>query len=367
MKQKRTNIILSIVIVFILLLVVGVVFYLNERIKNGIIDIGGKQRVLIAKQITSSLEGYFQARKQGLEVLSSFESIRRRIKKQMEDDVNSYYRYLKRYHVGSISVFDENGKIIYSTFSEAIGKDYRNSGFWEKLIKFWKDSLYTPIISFDTSGGILYKKPLSLLISPVHENGKFLGAIAYTIEIDSLMSSLIRVVDPEIKLYNVWIISGDKTLVFHSSHPEMILRRAQFVDKSCLNCHIPQGKGLGPFSYVDSVIVKESGVIRYRLKDYPEQLAGFSSLKIGGEELKIVVTSPLKSVTAIVLDELYFTYGLIALSIIVLLVYGYLLLDNITETIRAEEERKRKEEKEKLEKLYTLLFQNSNDGVPLPF
>jgi len=241
MKQKRTNIILSASIVFILLSTAGVMFYLHERIEKKIINARGATQILTAKQIAISLEDYFRARGQGLKVLSSFESIKRRIRKQMEEDVNSFYRFLKQGYVSSISVFDENGRIIYSTLSEAIGKDYRNSKFWEKLIRSARDSLI-PVISFDTSGGVLYKKPLSLIILPVYDGNKFLGAVAYAIEIDSLLNSFIKVVDPELKLYDIWIITQDEVLVFHSAHPEMILRRAQLTDESCLNCHIPQGK-----------------------------------------------------------------------------------------------------------------------------
>ena len=362
MKQKRTNIILSASIVFILLSTAGVMFYLHERIEKKIINARGATQILTAKQIAISLEDYFRARGQGLKVLSSFESIKRRIRKQMEENVNSFYRFLKQGYVSSISVFDENGRIIYSTLSEAIGKDYRNSKFWEKLIRSARDSLI-PVISFDTSGGVLYKKPLSLIILPVYDGNKFLGAVAYAIEIDSLLNSFIKVVDPELKLYDIWIITQDEVLVFHSAHPEMILRRAQLTDESCLNCHIPQGKNLGPFSYIDSIIAKESGIIRYKLKNYPEQLASFSSLKIAGEKLKFVVSSPLKEVTGIIISDLRLIYVLIVLIIVVLLVFAYLFLVNMREIIRAEEERKQREEKEKLQRLYTLLFQNSNDGV----
>ncbi len=364
MKQKRTNIILSIGIVSVLLFIVGIMFFLHKRIEEKVIGIRGNAQILTAKQIGNSLENYFQVRGQGLKVLSSFESIKRRIRKQMEDDVNSYYQYLKQEYVSSISVFDENGVIIYSTLKEAIGKNYRDSEFWKKLVKSQKDgSVYIPIVSFDTSGEVLYKKPLSFIISPIYEGSKFLGAVAYTIEFDSLLNSLIKVIDPELKLYDVWIVSFDGVLIFHSSHPEMILRRAQFADKSCLNCHTSQGKGLGPFSYVDSVIANKSGVIRYRLKDYPERLAGFSSFEIGGESLKLVVSSKLKEATGIIISELALIYALIALIVFALLIYLYLFLGNMREMIRAEEERKQREERERLQKLYTLLFQNSNDGI----
>lgn len=357
MKQKNLNIILSVVLVLFLLSMFGLGFYLYKQTEKEIVDILGKQQILISKQIQKAVESYFQSRAQGLKALSSFESIIKRIPEKIKDDVNSYYQHLKSYYVPAISVFDEKGRVIYSTSKEAIGKDYSSYDFWKKLERSYKDSLFfVPIVEPDSLMNLLYKKPFSLAISSVHINGKFLGAVAYTIEIDSLISSLVKSFDSEVKFLDIWIMSGDKILSFHSSHPEMVLRRAQFSESKCYNCHIS-------FGYVDTMLVKESGMIRYKLKNYPEKLTGFSQLKVGSESFIFVVAVPFGEVLKIARVNLEIVYLLLGLAMLILVVYGFLFLRNLREIIRAEEREKQREEREKIQKLYTLLFQNSNDGI----
>ncbi|MEN3037804.1 MAG: PAS domain S-box protein [Candidatus Kryptonium sp.] len=357
MKQKNLNIILSIVIILFLFFIFGLGFYLYKQTENEIVNILGGQQILISKQIQKTVESYFQSRAQGLKVLSSFESIVKRIPDKIRDDVNSYYQYLKSHYITAISVFDEKGKIIYSTSEEAIGKDYSSYDFWKKLERSSKDSLfYVPIVEPDSLINFLYKKPFSLVISPVYVNGRFFGAVAYTIQVDSLMGLLVKSFEPEVKFMDTWIMSGDKILVFHSSHPEMVLRRAQFNESKCYNCHIS-------FGYVDTMLVKESGMIRYKLKNHPEKLAGFSRFKIGEENFVFVVTVPFDEILKIARANWEIVYLLLGLIVLILVICGFLFLRNIREMIRAEERERQREEQEKIQKLYTLLFQNSNDGI----
>jgi PAS domain S-box-containing protein len=63
--------------------------------------------------------------------------------------------------------------------------------------------------------------------------------------------------------------------------------------------------------------------------------------------------------------NLMLIYILAGLAILSLLIYGFIFIRNLTESIRAEEKRKQSEERERIQRLYTLLFQNSNDGVYL--
>ncbi|CUS81987.1 PAS domain S-box-containing protein [Candidatus Kryptobacter tengchongensis] len=362
--QKQFNIILSIAVVFLLIVIAGVAFYFNSRVEGEIVSILGKSQVQIARQVSGALKEYIQARENGLKVLSSFESIRKRLPGKMEDDVNSYFEYVKMYFVNAISVLDERGEVVYSTMKQAIGEKYESYEFWKELTKIQGDSLvYVPVVVFDTSGKNLFKKPLSLILFPIYDKGKFRGAVAYTIEIDSLISSFLKLTEPEVKLYDTWIITGDKILVFHSAHPEMVLRMSELEDRSCLKCHIPQGRDVGVFSYIDTMLVKGSGIVRYKLKDYPKKFAGFSHFKIYGNDLIFVVSSPYERVQKIARANLKVIYFISALIVAVLLVYVFFFLRNMREMIRAEERERQREERERIQRLYTLLFQNSNDGV----
>ncbi len=354
MKQKQINIILSVVLILILFLIIGVVFYLHRRIEGEIIAVYKERQILTARQIASSLDLYFKAREQSLKVLSSFESIKQKIPKQMEDDINSFYRYVKPCFINSIFVLDERGRVIYSTLREAIGRDCSVYEFWMKSKLSSQDSLvFVPI---DTTFKDLFNKPVSLILSPVYDKGKFLGAIAYSVEIDSLINSFLKDTNLGVNLSDLWLITGDKILVFHSAHPEIGLRKAQFEEKSCVQCHVS-------FNYIDSIYVKNSGVVRYKLKNYPEKFAGFSSLRAINKDLIVVLGIPIEKVRRVIVANVYPIYILFGLTAVLALIYGFIFISNMKDIIRAEEERKQREEREKIQRLYTLLFQNSNDGV----
>ncbi len=350
-KQKRINIILSLAIILILLIVAGFIYYLHKRIEGEIIALYGERQALLASEISSKFESYFGSRGQGLRILSSFESIKRRIPEQMKDDVDSYYRYVKSYFVNSILVLDENGKIIYSTLEKAIGKDCRDYEFWKRATRLTSDSLI--YIPSDTSLKDLLNKNVSIILLPIYDKDKFLGAVAYTIEIDSLINSFLKGMA---ELYEPWIITSDRVLVFHSSHPEMVLRRAQLKEQKCFQCHIS-------FDYIDAMLAKGAGVIRYRLRNYPEKFASFSRFKLGGEDLIFVVSIPFEMVRKIVTSNIYLVYLLLILTALAVMICAFVFLRNMRDIIRAEEEAKQREERNRIYRLYTLLFQNSNDGV----
>jgi two-component system cell cycle sensor histidine kinase/response regulator CckA len=138
----------------------------------------------------------------------------------------------------------------------------------------------------------------------------------------------------------------------------MVLNQASFKDESCKRCHIS-------FSYIDTMLAKNYGTIRYKLKNRPEKIAGFSHFKIHGSDLVLVVSTQYSEVMKVARKNLMLIYILAGLAILSLLIYGFIFIRNLTESIRAEEKRKQSEERERIQRLYTLLFQNSNDGVYL--
>jgi PAS domain S-box-containing protein len=287
-----------------------------------------------------------------LKVLASFESVKKKIKPQVETDLNAYLRYVKPFYVSSISVIDESGRVFYSTDEKFIGKDISGYDIWRKISKSSPDEiLYSPTFQVET----LYP---AIIAVPVYDGGKFLGAVASTVRPDSFINSVISQTGLNLTFRDTWIISSDRVLLFHSAHPEMVLNRASFTDGSCKRCHIS-------FSYIDTMLAKNYGTIIYKLKNRPEKIAGFSHFKIHGSDLVLVVSTKYSEVMKVARKNLMLIYILAGLAILSLLIYGFIFIRNLTESIRAEEKRKQSEERERIQRLYTLLFQNSNDGVYL--
>jgi len=352
MKQKQTNIILSFVVVFLLILIVAAVFYLHDRVEGEFIATFEEKQTLFAKGLATSFENYIFSRGQGLKVLASFESVKKRIKQQLETDLNEYLRYVKQFYVSSISVIDESGRVIHSTDGKLTGKDISTYDFWKEISKLPPDEVIYTMTSKDK---FLYT---AIIAAPVYEGKKFLGAVVYTIKIDSLINSLIGQIGLDLTLHDAWIIKSDRVLIFHPAHPEMVLNRASFMDESCKQCHIS-------FNHVDTMLAKNYGSIRYKLKDRPEKIASFSHFKISGSDLVFVVSTPYARIAKSARQNLMLIYLLVGLAILSLLIYGFIFIKNLAEAIRTEEKRKQLEEREKIQRLYTLLFQNSNDAVYL--
>jgi two-component system cell cycle sensor histidine kinase/response regulator CckA len=352
MKQRQTNIILSFAIAFLFVIIVLLIFYLHWRIEGEFIATAEREQISHAKGLASSLENYIFSRAQGLKVLASFESVKKKIKQQVETDLNAYLRYVKPFYVSSISVIDESGKVFYSTDEKFIGKDISGYDIWRKISKFSPDEiLYSPTFQVET----LYP---AIIAVPVYDGKKFLGAVASTVRIDSFINLVISQTGLNLTFRDTWIISSDRVLLFHSAHPEMVLNRAIFKDESCKRCHIS-------FNYIDTMLSKNYGTIIYKLKNRPEKIAGFSHFKIHGSDLVLVVSTKYSEVMKVARKNLMLIYILAGLAILSLLIYGFIFIRNLTESIRAEEKRKQSEERERIQRLYTLLFQNSNDGVYL--
>ncbi len=352
MKQRQINITLSFAIAILLIIIVLAVFYLHRRIESEFIAIFEREQISRAKALAGSFENYIFSRGQGLKVLASFESVKKRVKQQLEIDLNEYLRYVKSFHVSSISVIDESGRVFHSTDEKLNGKDISGYDIWKEISKLSSDEiLYTLTFQEET----LYP---AIIAVPVYDGKKFLGAVAYTVRIDSLINSVISQIGLNLTLYDTWIIKSDRVLLFHSAHPEMVLNRAEFKNESCKRCHIS-------FSYIDTMLAKNYGTVRYKLKNYPEKIAGFSHFKISASDLVLVVSTQYSEVLKLARKNLIPIYILAGLGLLSLLIYMFIFIRNLTEVIKAEERRKQSKEREKIQRLYTLLFQNSNDGVYL--
>jgi PAS domain S-box-containing protein len=113
------------------------------------------------------------------------------------------------------------------------------------------------------------------------------------------------------------------------------------------------------------MLTKNYGTIKYKLKNRPEKIAGFSHFKIHGSDLVLVVSTQYSEVMKVARKNLMLIYILAGLALLSLLIYGFIFIRNLIESIRAEEKRKQSEERERIQWLYTLLFQSSNEGVYL--
>jgi hypothetical protein len=214
-------------------LVVLLAYTLHRTGEEEVLIEFNEYQILIARQVATQIEAYMSDRSRGIQVLSTFASFQHRDKKQMGVDVSAYFERLKTKHVKSISVYEENGTIIYSIpqrgteigpsdgtsdwFSWAKSKENKGKVFISSLIRIPEGDQESPP----------YFR--SLLVTPLYEDAEderytkpgkqFVGVLTVTVDLQELLGNLIAYVNTGSRLHQAWVIEQSGRLLFSTNHP----------------------------------------------------------------------------------------------------------------------------------------------------
>jgi PAS domain S-box-containing protein len=285
-------------------------------------------------------------------------------------------------YVKGISLYNESGKMVYSTTSlpkdnlkdgessllawakkkENEGKVFLSPLFPDRNVKELKPEIEEPA-----------QNPLQfLLATSLHgqvagsrssTTDRFAGIIAFSIDLREFLVDQMGYVDPEMNLLQVWIMDRAGKLLFQSEHGEMVQRNIFAKDKSCSQCHIS-------FDYAEEILKKRQGILEYGLKDPPKKFAAFAPMDFENESWVVVVNASLDELMAFErrdLREHLLLLGVVALSLGI----GALLISrNYRVIVRAEEEAKHWREKRSLEDrirqsevLYRTIVETAHDII----
>ncbi len=140
---------------------------------------------------------------------------------------------------------------------------------------------------------------------------------------------------------NAWFMDKKGRLLYHPSHPEMVLRSITEDSPDCITCH-------ASFDRQKKMLTSEAAFGEYTVGNEPTKIATHVPLNIQNERWILVISSNLAEVTSVLRSKfsLFFILVLIILSFAVIVgVYFYNL--NI-KRIRAEEAQRLSEQKELL-------------------
>jgi PAS domain S-box-containing protein len=342
-------------IVTAVILIVSVIILYNLYLssKKEVVRRFKTEQVLDARRLASKIESFLHNRSEEVNSLSFFPSLQNSDMKKMVSDVQRYLGFEKNNHVKAVSVYNENGTIIYSTTKEAIGRNYKELDFfqWAKKKENKGKQFVSSLIqkTYDITVPLPYFR--FLLVVPVYQKvtgayhtkqqDKFVGIVTSTIDLKEIVSDFLPLVTDSTYQEHAFILDRNGTLLLHSKHPEMVLKNFHIQDKTCSKCHVS-------FDHDKTIFSGKEGTTEYSLINMPKELASFSTMEFNNISWKIVVSIPYEKVSGFITINLYMTLVLIGAIALTLIVGLSLIYRSNRLKIRAEEETKQLNEKQKL-------------------
>ncbi len=308
----------------ILLISAFLLFELHHSAEKEMIQSFGQHQLADTWHISNELEESLSEESRAIELIT--ESISNNHKTEnIAASVQNYFEYLKKDHVKSISVYDENGVIVYSTEKNALFSKHEDSDFFRQaslLENKGKQLISTDIP--DIFAKSVKKTDFNIIIaSPIITNqtgkfaGQFAGIVLAVADLSYVINQFSKDSIHDTNEYS-WILDSDGTVLYHSEHPEMLNNNIYAQDNNCLECH-------ESFNYVDTILLKPSGTISYKLNKRPEVLSSFSTLNFKNISWKIALNIPLEEVTESLHSNLIKTV-ILFIFILISFVGGFILI-----------------------------------------
>ncbi len=363
-----------IIIAVVLLAIVLLLFNLNTTNKEEFLARFKSEQTIASHQISAEIESYLTNMANEIKILSRLLSNQNLEIKTVAHDINMFYDIEEDEHVKAVSVYNENGTIIYSTSPKAIGRNYGGLDFFQWAEnKENKDKQFISSLIVKTNDK---DAPLPnfrfLLVSPIYQleknenqsitKEKFAGIVTSTIDLEEVVSEYFKFVNSTTAI-GIYIIESNGSILYHSNHPEMVLKNINSPEESCYDCHTS-------FDHFGSILSNQEGNVEYALKDAPVELASFSSVDAFNISWKIVLTMPNQKISDFTARNFKITLVIIGI-ITLILAGGFVFILHINRSkIKADEEAKRWKEKGELEDVireneerFRLLYENSPIGL----
>jgi PAS domain S-box-containing protein len=346
--------------VFILIVTIFLLFELHNSTKIEVLDKFKAQQLFTAKLLSKEIESCLHYQSLAIEVLSSFAEIKNKDKRTIALTVEEYYKYMKKDHVKSISLYNENGAIIYSTSEDAAALLKSDSDYFTRAAKRENKGKQFIISELPFKSAQPNKSSIFqvMIATPVYSeissatDDKFAGIIYCIIDLDEILKSFFMIDSLHGVNEHAWILDKNGTVMYQSEHPEMIKFDVHQQDESCFECH-------NSFKYVETILSKTSGTTEYRLKNNPPKLASFSSLEINNISWRVVVNIPLDEVTSFVDKNLIQTLVLFVIIILTLLGSSFIIFRSNRAKVKSEMET----EKLRAKQIFNLILESAGEGI----
>jgi PAS domain S-box-containing protein len=381
-REMKRNWIIITLTGFVLGVVVLFIFRLHYANHYAMISQFQDHQFLHAQSIAEQLESVLTGYSKGLQTLSSLMSLRGDDTRQKIAAIRTFSEQLEKIHVEAISLYNEAGRLIYSTscgpgevkdvsgelIAWANQTEHRGKVFALTLLPDKRDPAGRAGANDHELGSLRF-----LLATPVyHETSKPIqlgkgarqvGLLAFMVNLTKFLEDRLGLVDPESNLHQVWIVDKDGTLLLQSEHPEMVLKNVQQKGASCDQCHLS-------FDYVEKVLREREGTVSYQLRNHPKKFAAFAPMEFENTSWIVVVASRMGEVMAFEKRDRFWHVLLIGFVALCLITGAVLISRNYRTIIKTEEEAKHWREKRSLEEkiqqsevLYRTIVETAHDSI----
>jgi PAS domain S-box-containing protein len=340
--MKRNWILIALTI-SLLVVVSLLTFHLHYEGFEEVLSQFQEHQLSYAKHLANQIQFFIQARSRGLKALSSFPSIQYGDVKQESVDIEAYANQIEKVYVKAISLYDERGTVVHSTDLVTIGLKKSESPFflWSKQSENRGKIFLTPAFAEPQSLTFILATPLYQEVSDSKypkPSGKFVGVLAFILDMKEFLTNQLGSVDPKINLDRVWIMDRDGTLLFQTDHPEMVFRNIFQRGENCRSCHIS-------FDYIQEILIKKQGTVDYKIRSRPKKIAAFATMEFENVFWVVVVNTPYDKVTGFVNRSLREHLFLIGIVVLAFGISSGLVIRKERIKIKAEEEVERWQEK----------------------
>ncbi len=332
MKRSR---ILFFLAAFVLGTVSLLIFHLYYQGSQEVLLRFEKHQLLYANHLSNQIQFYLQARSRGLEALSSFASIQHGNLEQLGPDIEAYARQIETVYVKGITLYDAAGRLVYSTYRSVVGESGDDSPFyvWAKKSENKDKFSLFPSTERQTLTFLLVRPLYQEVSNPSYPkpHRRFVGALAFTLDIEKFLIGELAISDPKMNLNQIWIMDKDGTLLFEPQHPEMAFRNIYKRETDCDQCHVS-------FNYAEEILKRRHGTVDYVIRGQEKKIAAFAPMEFGNVFWVIVVKNPYDEVTGFVSKSLREHLVLLGVVVLAFAIGFSLILRNERVKIKAENE-----------------------------
>ena len=281
--MKSRIIILSVFVFLVSLLIVFNVIF-HESLRNELAEQYNKQQLLIATTIADSIYNAVEHLEEEITSLAKLLAIRGIHKNEgLDEFIASAFEEADMEMDMSLTVFDKDGTPIFSPrkgtpLSEDDIRLLNTAGGMKPGEVYFMESIKKD------------DKRLKM-VTPIKKEGKLLGAVFLSINIDDINKKYLAPITSGERGY-AWMIDSTGTLIYHPTQREMIGNNLYSADKECYKCH-------RSFELEKKVLEGSIDFGRYITPSGEDKILAFSRVHIGNNSWIVCVSSPYSEVISI--------------------------------------------------------------------
>jgi PAS domain S-box-containing protein len=298
MKRNLTIIVLTALLCLVVIYLTARNYSAGERERVAEFQ---KHQVSHARHVADQIESFLWGQTRALQALLPFMPSRDYFLKAAPSDIRAYSREMEKKYIRAISLYDVSGRVLYSTEEAPPAlKGGEDDPLAWAMQGGHRGEVFISYLALHRGNGDSSPVPLHFLLTvPVYQGpqgqsspgqGKeLLGVLGLTIDLKTFLEEKLKSSVPD--LASLWLLDKNGMLLFHSEHPQMMLRNIRQRDEGCGRCHVS-------FDYAEKILREKRGAVEYQIRNQPQKVAAFSMVNFANVSWVAVLPSDYDRLTA---------------------------------------------------------------------